>query len=154
MSEIAFYHLQQWPLEKALPKLLERAMQTGKRALVLTSTEAQAETLTTALWSYEPDSWLPHGSKKDARPEDQPIWISEDPNNANEAAFLFLTDGVESSDLDAYERCFDLFDGHNVVAVEAARGRWKTYRDAGHTLTYWQQGDSGGWEKKASTADD
>ena len=154
MSEIAFYHLQQWPLEKALPKLLERAMQTGKRALVLTSTEAQAEALNTSLWAYEPGSWLPHGSKKDGRPEDQPIWISDTPENTNSAAFLFLTDGVEVEDLGAFDRCFELFDGHNMSAVEAARGRWKAYKDAGHTLTYWQQGETGGWEKKASTADD
>lgn len=154
MTEIAFYHLQKWPLEKALPKLLERAMQTEKRALVLTGSEARTESLAGALWSYDPDSWLAHGSKKDGRAEDQPIWISEDEANANGAAFLFLTDGAEAQDLDAFERCFELFDGHDIRAVEAARERWKTYRDAGHTLTYWQQTDGGGWEKKASTADE
>ena len=33
--------------------------------------------------------------------------------------------------------------------VNAARGRWSAYLEAGHHLTYWQQNDGGGWEKKA-----
>jgi DNA polymerase-3 subunit chi len=33
--------------------------------------------------------------------------------------------------------------------VYAARDRWKAYKAAGHALTYWQQTDRGGWEKKA-----
>ncbi|MBT6825536.1 MAG: DNA polymerase III subunit chi, partial [Rhodospirillales bacterium] len=42
----------------------------------------------------------------------------------------------------------ELFDGNDDEALTAARTRWKTYLDAGHTLTYWQQGDRGGWEQK------
>ena len=33
--------------------------------------------------------------------------------------------------------------------VAAARERWRDYKAAGHPLTYWQQGETGGWEKKA-----
>jgi DNA polymerase-3 subunit chi len=43
---------------------------------------------------------------------------------------------------------FDLFDGNDPVAVEAARERWRAAKAAGHTLTYWQQGTRS-WEKKA-----
>ena len=35
MTEINFYHLTFSPLERALPKLLERTLEGGKRALVL-----------------------------------------------------------------------------------------------------------------------
>jgi DNA polymerase-3 subunit chi len=35
-----------------------------------------------------------------------------------------------------------------VSAVEAARARWKDYKNAGHALTYWQQSDAGRWEQK------
>mgnify|MGYP003348043354 CR=1 FL=1 len=31
----------------------------------------------------------------------------------------------------------------------AARDRWKKLKEAGHTLTYWQQNERGAWEKKA-----
>ena len=42
-----------------------------------------------------------------------------------------------------------MFDGHDDEAVSAARQRWKAHKDSGHALTYWQQTERGGWEKKA-----
>jgi DNA polymerase-3 subunit chi len=33
--------------------------------------------------------------------------------------------------------------------VADSRERWKAYKGAGHTLAYWQQTATGGWEKKA-----
>ena len=41
-----------------------------------------------------------------------------------------------------------MFDGNDEAAVGAARARWRDYDAAGHALTYWQQTESGGWEKK------
>ena len=47
-----------------------------------------------------------------------------------------------------FDRVFDLFDGNDAAAVQAARERWKTAKAAGHKLAYQQQG-ARGWEKKA-----
>ena len=148
VAEIAFYHLQRSPLDAVLPKLLQRTLDQGKRALVLAGSEDRVENLSSLLWTYDPGSWLPHGTQKDGRPEDQPIWLSAHADNPNSATFLFLTDGTEA-DPAAYERCFDLFDGNDDSAVAAARDRWKKLKEAGHTLTYWQQSERGAWEKKA-----
>ena len=148
MTEIGFYHLTRSPLEQALPKLLEKTLDAGKRALVLASSEERVESLTGQLWTYRQDAWLPHGSARDGNPEQQPVWLSVDDANANDAQFLFLTDGAETATVGDYERCFELFDGRDQSAVEAARGRWKAYKDAGHDLAYWQQTERGGWEKK------
>lgn len=148
MTEIAFYHLERTPLAQVLPKLLEKTMDAGKRALVLTGSVERSESLSQALWTYDADSWLPHGTMKDGNAQDQPVWISSDGENLNKATFLFLTDGVTSEWVDAYERAFELFDGNDEAAVQAARQRWKFYKDAGHDLTYWQQTGQGKWEKK------
>jgi len=148
VTEIAFYHLERSTLEEALPKLLEKTLAADKRALVLAGSENRVEALTDRLWTYDQDSWLPHGSIKDGNPGEQPIWLSVNDNNLNEATFLFLTDGATSPDVGAFERCFELFDGNDESAVSAARKRWKAYKDAGHELTYWQQNARGGWEKK------
>ena len=149
MTDVAFYHLERVRLEAALPKLLERTLDAGKRALVLAGSDARVEALTAMLWTYDQDAWLPHGSAKDGDPEEQPVWLSTADENANGAQFLFQTEGAERASVDAFERCFDLFDGNDPTMVEAARARWKKYKDAGHALTYWQQGANGGWEKKA-----
>jgi DNA polymerase-3 subunit chi len=148
VAEIAFYHLQRSALDAVLPKLLQRTLDQGKRALVLAGSDDRVENLSSLLWTYDPASWLPHGTVKDGRPEDQPIWLSSQATNSNRASFLFLTDGTEA-DPAAYERCFDLFDGNDDSAVAAARERWKKLKEAGHALTYWQQNERGAWEKKA-----
>ena len=71
--------------------------------------------------------------------------------NPNQSQFLFLTDGASSDHVGEFERCFELFDGEDDTAVTAAREHWKTYKDAGYDLTYWQQTDRGGWEEKAGS---
>ena len=68
MTEVAFYHLQQSPLEAALPKLLEKTLAAGHRAVVMAAAVERVEALNTLLWTYHPDSWLPHGSARDGRP--------------------------------------------------------------------------------------
>ena len=148
MTEIAFYHLEKSPLEQVLPKLLEKTLGAGKRALVLAGSEQCVEALAGLLWTYEQGSWLPHGTEQDGSPEDQPVWLTATDDNANGAEFLFLTDGATSAHIGDYERCFELFDGRDAAAVDAARGRWKSYGEDGHDLTYWRQTGAGGWEKK------
>jgi len=149
VAEVAFYHLERIRLELALPKLLEKTLAAGKRALVVAGSEPRVEALNNALWTYDQDSWLPHGSAKDGGPEEQPVWLATSDDNPNGAAFLFLTDGATSEKLGEFERCFELFDGNDLAMVEAARAHWTAYKDAGHDLTYWQQTPGGGWEKKA-----
>ena len=84
----------------------------------------------------------------DGDPDLQPIWLSADPEPLNGARFLFMVEGAETDRLADFDRVFDLFDGNNSEAVAAARIRWKTAKEAGHTVTYWQQTDSS-WQKKA-----
>ncbi len=148
MTEIAFYHLTRSPLEAVLPKLLERTQAAGKRALILAGSAERVEALNAHLWSYDQNSWLPHGSAKDGNGPEQPIWLTETDENPNGAEFLFLTDGMAAADPGNFERCFDLFDGHDEQAVAAARTRWRALKEAGHELTYWQQNEQGKWEEK------
>ena len=149
MTDIAFYHLTKFSLEQALPKLLEKTLQVGKRAVVQVGSGERAETLANDLWTYQPDSWLPHGTTKDGDGDKQPVWITPNMDVPNKASFVFLCDGAQRDDLENFERCFVVFDGRSDQAVQNARIQWKTYKDAEHTLAYWQQNDSGGWEKKA-----
>lgn len=149
MTEVGFYHLTVTPLDRALPKLLERTLQAGERAVVVAASEERVQALNALLWTYEDRSWLPHGSARDGYAEDQPIWLATGQDNPNGAGFLFLTDGAAAENLGAWRRVFDLFDGRDDTAVAAARERWKSARDAGHELSYWRQTDRGGWEKAA-----
>lgn len=148
---IQFYHLLTTPLERALPKLMEKAYSAGMRAVVWGEAE-QVKRLDGALWTYDPGSFLPHGTSADPQPERQPVYLTEKEENPNHATLLVVTDGRSvQGEGAAFERVFDIFDGSDEEAVTAARARWKSYKDKGYALTYIKQKDDGGWEKVRST---
>ena len=147
MAEIGFYHLLTTPLERALPRLLERACAQGHRIVIRAASSERVEHLNALLWTYDDTSFLPHGSVREGNPQSQPIWLSDQAENPNEASMLVLVDGLDAKDLSSFARCADLFDGNDPAAVEAARQRWRQAQADGHILTYWQQ-TATGWEKK------
>ena len=151
MSRVDFYHLQKQTLEEVLPKLLLKAYSTEKHIVVKIGTPERVDFINTELWTFSDDSFLPHGSKKDGFAAQQPIWLTDEDDNPNEAAFLFLVDGAETDAAKAaeYERVFNIFDGNSEEALAQARNLWKKFRDAGNEVYYWQQTEKGVWEQKA-----
>ena len=147
MTEIGFYQLGAMPLERALPRLLERALAAGFRVVVLAGSQERIDHLDGVLWTYDDASFLPHGSARDGDAERQPIWLTTADENPNGATMLVLVDGTTSAAIGDYRRCLDIFDASE-ASVAAARERWKRAKAAGHTVTYWQQTEKG-WEQKA-----
>ena len=148
MAEIGFYRLLRSSIEQALPQLLGRTLAVGQRAAVRCGSEERVAALDAALWVCPEPDWLPHGSAASGDADLQPIWLATDDAAPNGARFLFLLDATNSDRLAAFDRVFDLFDGHDEAAVAAARERWRAAKAAGHTLAYWQQ-TTRGWERKA-----
>ncbi len=148
MTDISFYHLLHQPLTSALPKLLEKVHGANMKAVIRVGTENHMRELDEALWAFSKNSFLPHGTVKGKFAEQQPIYLTTEDENPAGATVLVLVDGMESTELDKYDRCLEMFDGADQEAVTAARVRWKKYQDAGHGLTYWQQTEQGGWGKK------
>ncbi len=147
---VDFYHLQKSSLEQALPMLAEKVYATGKRLLIKTELTEKAEYLNTLLWTFRPDSWLPHGSESDGNEADQPVLITTRNGNLNQAEMVMLVDGGTVDEIRGFERCLNLFNGHDETAVQQARELWKAVVDAGFEAYYWQQNNAGKWEMKAS----
>ncbi len=149
MTEIRFYHMTHRSLEDVLPVMLERTLvRDGKRAVVMVGSAERVEYLNAHLWTYNNRGFLPHGSKSDGAAELQPIWLTDGDDNPNGASVLFLADGGVSDAIDDYDLVCSLFDGRDAEAVAQARDRWRAYQASAHELTYWQQTDNGGWQKK------
>ncbi|MFK7839415.1 MAG: DNA polymerase III subunit chi [Bdellovibrionales bacterium] len=147
MTEVRFYHLEQSTLERALPALLNKAVAQGN-IVVQCNDENNVEKLNTHLWTYQENSFLPHGSKKDTHADKQPIWLTDQAENPNNADILILTHGAENESIEDYKLCCEMFDGNDPTAIQNAREKWKLYKDQDFEITYWQQGQNG-WEKKS-----
>lgn len=148
MTDVSFYHLQRTPLERALPKLLEKVLASGSRAVIMLGSDERVAELDSILWTYDPNSFLPHGTARDGRPEDQPAWLTAEDENPNGATVLILADGAASGRVAEFEKCLEIFDGNDAAALSAARQRWTAYKDANHKVAYWQQDETGRWREK------
>jgi DNA polymerase-3 subunit chi len=148
MAEILFYHLEQQPLERVIPVLLEKSLERGWRAMVETGSRERAEGLDRILWTYRDDSFLPHAIAGGEADAEQPVLIATDAENRNGANVRFYVDRAVPQSADGYDRIVYLFSGHDPDAVTEARIAWKALGQ-GNELTYWQQESSGRWVKKA-----
>ena len=148
MTEIRFYHLEQRRVDQALPPLLERALEEGRRVLVRASSEEMVAALNERLWTYDDASFLPHGAAGDGDPMEQPIFLTVELKNANAATMLVRLSGAETSEADdAFDLVVLMFDGRDEAALAQARGEWRRLKDQGSTISYWRESDEGGWER-------
>lgn len=149
MPQVDFYHLTQSELADALVTLLKKTHVAGKRALIQCPKPA-AEGIDEALWSHDPESWLPHGLGEAKGAEFATSWILSDGEaNPLNAEFLFLLHGSERADMTEFERIFNLFDGRSEAQVTHARAQWQNWRSRdGLEMRYFAQDDNGKWEKR------
>jgi DNA polymerase-3 subunit chi len=149
MTEILFYHLQRHPLERVLPALVEKSLARGWRVVVQAASEERVEALDAHLWIFRDDSFLPHGTWREAEAAEQPVLLTVHDSNPNGAAVRFLVDGAPVPvDAAGYERIVLLVDGNDPDAVAAARERWSEGKAKGFEVTYWQADENGRWQRK------
>lgn len=144
---ISLYEVTKIPVERFLPKILEKVRQSGSRALVLAENEEKVKDLSHILWTYAQHSFLVHGTKEDGKAEHQPIWLTNESKNLNNASILVLMDGRKDVNISSYERCLDIFDGTHNEALLKAKARQDHYKQEGYDVTYWQQDSTGQWIK-------
>jgi DNA polymerase-3 subunit chi len=149
MADIRFYHLTRKTAEQALPDLVRAAYGKGHKILVRGRDDVEVSRLNDFLWTHTPDSFLPHGSAKDNHAEKQPIFLTSGNDNPAGADVLMLMPGAATEGAESFAMCCQLLNGHDDTQIAAARDLWKTWKAAGHTITYWQQSEQGKWEQKA-----
>ncbi len=149
MTEIRFYHLENQRAENALPALLTKALENGHRIIVKTQDKESAKQLSEYLWVFDPATFIPHGTKSEGFEADQPVYLTHEDDNPNNADTLITLDSAESASYENFKLCCKIFDGRNENVLKKMRDDWKALKSSTHTLTYWQQGAKG-WEKKAS----
>lgn len=151
MTTIHFYHLTSSPMERALPKLLEKCYGSGHHTLLVVEA-GRLEAMNEWLWTYDPASFLPHGTEKNGQGEQHPILLSEEMparEMAGDNKILCITNGLSVDEPGNYARVIDMFDGQQPERLQEARNRWKNYKEQNLSLVYHQQQPSGSWQQKA-----
>jgi DNA polymerase III subunit chi len=145
--QVDFYHLTVSPLPRTLARIAERLLGGGGRLVVVHGDDAMRRTLDRDLWTYAPDSFLPHGFAGEGDDTAQPVLIAAAPLAPNGARNIALCDGEWREDALAFDRAFHFFDDETVAAARAA---WRALADRPDVeRRYWKQTDRGGWEQAA-----
>ncbi len=144
MAEISIYHLSVTNIEKTLPKLLEKILSSGSRAVLLTGNIEQMELINNYLWSFSTKILIPHGSQNDPYPEEQPIYITTHEDNPNKADVLVSITACESKYYNKFNRFIFIFMDEDEVGKRFANELSKQ-----QNVTYWAQDmNSGAWVKR------
>lgn len=145
-NTVQFYHLLTTSPERAIPKLMEKALGANSKVVMLASDEQMMKRVSDALWNSDPNGFLPHGTNKDAHADEQPIYLSLADENPNNADVLIVLDGSLPASVGTYRKVLDVFDGNDEKAVLAARERWTHYKAQGIGLQYVKQQPNGAWK--------
>jgi len=151
-TTVQFYHLLSTTRERALPKLMQKALASGSRVVMLMNDDATLKRISDALWSNDPASFLAHGSPRDGHAQEQPIYLTLTDENPNNADILCVLDGALPESVGTYAKLLDVFDGSNEEEVAAARQRWAHYKTQGYALQYVKQQPGGGWKIEMEVA--
>ena len=154
MVEALFYQLEGRTLEDVLPGLLEKTRERGQRAVVRVGTAERMAVLDSHLWTYSETTFLAHGTAADGHAERQPIYLTTEDENPNQANVVFFVGGALPGDwstpkLQSYSRIVVLFDGHDRGVRELALDAWKHAKTAGFYVTFWKQNAASKWEKQS-----
>lgn len=140
--QIVGYHHSISPLEKVLPKLLEKVLASGQRAVVMASSEDQLKIIDTFLWTYSKSELLPHGTVDDGNPSYQPIWLTCTDENPNGSQVLVLINDVRPANVTQFEK---------VLILDPAWSSESTqWAESIGELTVWEEQTQGGWQRAAS----
>jgi DNA polymerase III subunit chi len=75
------------------------------------------------------------------------VYLTDGEENPNGAKLRVLLSGVDAAPFakQGYEKVILLFDGRDEEAKAEARRQWSSVKAAGAPLSYWREGDDGGW---------
>ncbi len=136
MTQVDFYILEsqaQGDRYQLACRIVDKAWKQGRRVYLHTNSEAESRRIDQLLWTYQEESFLPHGLLKDSAPDTNPVLIGHDEEAGSEHDVLINLATHVPSFFSRFERVAELVDNDPTVRTEG-RGRYKLYRDRGYTL--------------------
>ena len=152
MAEVRFYALQRRRLEAALAELVQEGFAAGLRVAVQAGDAELVASLDDRLWTFDDQSFLPHGLANTADSARQPLTLGEGGDNPNGAQWRIFVGGADPAPFLAmespgYERLMCLFDNTSNEAKAAARKAWTAAKALGVEVGFWREGEEGGWAR-------
>ena len=118
-------------LERAVALVTARHYAQGQRVVVLAADSRQAEALDNELWSFRPDSFLPHALAGAADQAQEPVLIATEPANPNRAEVLVMAQALEEPPLEEFGHLVEFVPPAAGPELEASRRRYRRLKERG-----------------------
>lgn len=136
MTRISFYILkgeQEHDRQVFACRLIEKAYSQGQHIYVHTDNALQAEQLDQLLWSFRPDSFVPHQAMHEAAAEDCPVLIGHDHTPPRLMDLLVNLSPEQPLFFSQFERVAEFINDDNETKAQG-RERYRFYHQRGYDL--------------------
>jgi len=132
MTRIDFYFEAEDKLQVAC-RLSAKAAQQKLRVLIYANDEAQAQKIDRMLWTWQATGFLPHCMTRSALAAETPVLITHDPEDTPHDEVLLNLHSAWPPAFSRFQRLVEIV-GRDEEDREAARGRYRFYRDRGYEI--------------------
>ncbi len=132
MTRIDFYFEAEDKLQVAC-RLSAKAVQQKLRVLIYTADEAQAHKIDKMLWTWQTTGFLPHCMTRSALAAETPVLITHDPEDTPHDEVLLNLHVEWPPAFSRFRRLVEIV-GRDDEDREAARNRFRFYRDRGYEI--------------------
>ena len=137
MTQVDFYVLQDnaaGDRYRLACRIADKARRAGHRVVIHTRSAEEARHMDRLLWTFQEQSFLPHGLLGEAVPEINPVLIG-DAEQAHAEHDVLVNLAMETPTFfSRFERLAECVDNDD-VARSASRERYRFYRDRGYPLS-------------------
>lgn len=115
MTQLNFYQIDDDPIIKSIVPLLIKILGQKEKTLIFCQSEQEISQIDNALWNFGRDKFIPHATilDKNFDLKKQPIIITNQEQNANDATMLVFTYPPSENFLKNFTRSFYFFEEGN-----------------------------------------
>jgi DNA polymerase-3 subunit chi len=137
MTEITFVEVTASQMEIRACEIAEHTYAQGERLQIIALDEEQAVRLDDLLWTYKPDTFVPHGLWKSMNNDsDQPVVITTRKEQVPGIASLLTMDYCPIEMVRQFSVVIHVVVVDNQERLEASRRYWTLLKDAGFSLKH------------------
>ena len=137
MTEVIFVEVTQNLMEMRACAIAERTYVKGDRLQIIAADQQQAVRLDSLLWTFRPDSFVPHGLLEGEKDDNvPPVLICAREERFPGFDFLLMLDYCPVEIVGQFSNAIHLVVLDNPERLEASRRYWSQLKEAGFTLRH------------------
>ena len=143
MTKVIFIEVTANRMEMSACQIAERTYLRGDRLHIMAADQRQAARFDDLLWTFRPDSFVPHGSFGGKKNEPlPPVVITTDPEKIPGFESLLMLDYCPVETVAQFSQAIHLVIVDNRERLAASRDYWIQFKEAGFKLSH-QKGSPG-----------